>query len=157
MMAFDKYLRAILEDAGREAQADNSTTIEAHHLLLAVAARTDTAPAQFLASVGLDHGAVRAALDREFEQGLRAAGTSLAEMRIERAKGAGAPVEGLGPSVPLVLERGVGQQRQPLRPEHLLIGILRAEVGIVPRALELAGHDRAALLARLRQTAAEDG
>jgi hypothetical protein len=34
----------------------------------------------------------------------------------------------------------------------VLLGILQADVGTVPRALALAGFDRAALIARVRQS-----
>jgi D-alanyl-D-alanine carboxypeptidase len=34
---------------------------------------------------------------------------------------------------------------------HLLLGILRAEIGTVPRALALAGIDRAHLVLRVEQ------
>jgi hypothetical protein len=38
------------------------------------------------------------------------------------------------------------------RPEHLLLGILQAGHGAVPRALALAGIDRGDLLARVQRT-----
>ena len=44
-----------------------------------------------------------------------------------------------------------------LRPAHLLLGILLAEVGTVPRALTLAGIDRAELIVRIRQALTEKG
>jgi hypothetical protein len=58
-----------------------------------------------------------------------------------------------GDSVRLALERGVNSaaDRAP-QPAHLLIGILRAEVGTVPRALAMAGVDRADLIARMTET-----
>ena len=40
---------------------------------------------------------------------------------------------------------------------NLLIGILQAEVGTVPRALSLAGTDRAGLAERARQALAGTG
>ena len=52
----------------------------------------------------------------------------------------------------LALERGFASvtRKKDLRPAHLLLGILRAEVGTVPRALALAGVDQAALTARVQ-------
>jgi len=47
---------------------------------------------------------------------------------------------------------GAGQDGR-IGPLHLLIGILRADVGTVPRALELAGIDRTDLVARAEQAA----
>ena len=69
MATFHAFLRTILEQAGREAQRDRSATTEAQHLLLAMASRTETSG--LLESVGLDHRALRAALDLEFEHALR--------------------------------------------------------------------------------------
>ena len=57
------------------------------------------------------------------------------------------------------LERGSasGPRTRDQWPAHLLLGILRAEVGTVPRALALAGIDRAGLAERVRQALAGTG
>jgi ATP-dependent Clp protease ATP-binding subunit ClpA len=152
MMAFGKYVRAIIEQAAQEAQADRSATIEAQHVLLAIAARRETAEAELLSSVGLDPRGLREALDRELAQSLSAAGVAIAEFALPLASSASAREPRLGASVRHALERGVeGVRRQP-RPAHLLLGVLQAQVGTVPRALTLAGIDRADLLARVQQT-----
>jgi hypothetical protein len=44
-----------------------------------------------------------------------------------------------------------GGRKKDLQPAHLLLGILQAEAGTVPRALALAGVDRAGLAERARQ------
>jgi ATP-dependent Clp protease ATP-binding subunit ClpA len=152
MTAFDKYLRTILDQAEREARGDGSKTTEAQHVLLAMASRSETEMGQFLASLGLDHGALRAALDRELEHTSSAAGVSLAATERQRAKSAPSPAGHLGTSVQQALERGLEGVRKAPRPAHLLLGVLQAEVGTVPRALALAGFDRADLMARARQT-----
>jgi D-alanyl-D-alanine carboxypeptidase len=149
--AFDQYLRAVLAQAGREAGADGSATIEAQHVLLAIAARSDTDAGQLLASLGLDPATLRAALERENEDALRGAGISLEAARTSPPHHALAPAGHLGTSVQHALERGLDGLRRAPRPEHLLLGVLQAEVGTVPRALALAGFDRAALLERVRQ------
>jgi Clp amino terminal domain, pathogenicity island component len=41
-------------------------------------------------------------------------------------------------------------RKEDLRPGHLLLGILQAEVGTVPRVLALAGVDRTELIERVR-------
>jgi ATP-dependent Clp protease ATP-binding subunit ClpA len=156
MNGFDKYLRAIFERAGREAQADCSSTIEAQHILLAMTAQPETAPGQFLNSVGLDHHAMRAALEREFEHSLSTAGVSVQGFNLQRSKSATDPAGQLGTSVRHALERGLSGIRTPPSPAHVLLGILQAEIGIVPRALALAGYDRVDLMARLRQTFARE-
>lgn len=50
--------------------------------------------------------------------------------------------------------RGVtaAARRNALRPAHLLLGIVEAQVGTVPRALALAGIDQPDLRARVLQT-----
>jgi ATP-dependent Clp protease ATP-binding subunit ClpA len=151
MKQFGKYVRTILEHAGREAQVDRSTTIEAQHVLLAIAAQPETGTGQILTSVGLDHRALREALDREFEHSLGAAGVSVRTLDLQRSSSAPAPASNLGSSVRQALERGVAGVRKDPRPTHLLLGILRAEIGTVPRALALAGVDRANLLLRVEQ------
>jgi ATP-dependent Clp protease ATP-binding subunit ClpA len=150
MMTFHTFLRTILEEAGREAQRDRSAMTEAQHLLLAMASRSETS--EFLRSVGLDHGALRSALDVEFEQALGAAGISIEASEPRGAESTPPHPPQLGTSVRHALERGLGTLREAPRPEHVLLGILQAEVGTVPRALALAGFDRIALIARVRQT-----
>jgi D-alanyl-D-alanine carboxypeptidase len=159
MSRFDTYLVTVLEQAGQEARRDGSDTVEAHHVLLAIAADREPTTRQVLTSVGLDYPGIREALDREFERSLSAAGVSLAAVD---APPPGAAREGapqLGASVKLALERGLGSvaRKKDLRPTHLLLGIVRAQVGTVPRALALAGVDRAELTERVRRTIATNG
>jgi Clp amino terminal domain, pathogenicity island component len=45
-------------------------------------------------------------------------------------------------------------RKKDLQPAHLLLGILQAEVGTVPRALALAGIDRTDLADRARRSLA---
>ena len=178
MAAIDRYINTITERARSEAHEDGSAAVEAHHLLLAIAAdgagdpaedlagaaacvghpAEDLAgaagvgdPAEILAGAGLDRQAVREALDREFEHSLSAAGVSLAAFGLPRPRATGKPPTQLAASAKLALERGFASagRKKDLRPAHLPLGILRAEVGTVPRALALAGVDRAELVARL--------
>ncbi|MET8140544.1 Clp protease N-terminal domain-containing protein [Sphaerisporangium sp. NPDC005288] len=150
---FDHYLATIMEEGAREARQAGSATIEAEHLLLAVAAEGEATTRQVLVSAGLDHQAIREALDREFEHSLNAAGVSLGAFDLPRPSRAAKLPSQLGASARLVLERMVGTfRKKDLRPAHLLLGILQAEVGTVPRALTLAGVDRHALAAQARRT-----
>jgi len=158
MTGFGKYLKTMLDRATVEARLDGSATVEARHLLLAVVADQGSDqgsdPGRVLVSAGLDDSAIRAALSREFEASLNAAG-------VTRSVFDGLPpatpdpkhVPHLGASARLAVERGVGSASGPApQPAHLLLGILQAEVGTVPRALALAGVDRADLIARVAQT-----
>jgi ATP-dependent Clp protease ATP-binding subunit ClpA len=157
MSAFTKYVRTTLAQAGREAQLDRASRIEAQHVLLAISAQADTQAARILNSVGLDRRALRDALEREYAHSLRVAGVSLEAFALPRREvteetGGDAPVTDLGTSVRSALERGVCGVRRNPRPEHLLLGILGAEHGTVPRALALAGIDRGVLLERVQHT-----
>ena len=150
MSAFTKYVRSTLEQAGREAQLDRSSRIEAQHVLLAISTQLETPAARLLLSLGLDHRALRDAFERERAHSLRVAGVSLEGFELPRpdvSEGAAgvAIVTELGTSFRTALERGVSGVRRNPRPEHLLLGILGAEHGTVPRALALAGIDRGAL------------
>ena len=155
MAAIDVYIDAIIKCGARAARDDGSRAIEAHHLLLAVAAEGDVSSRAVLTSAGLDHRAVRDALDREFEHSLSAAGVSAAAFRLPPPAPAGPPPSRLGASARLALERGFAcvSSKKDLRPGHVLIGILRAEAGTVSRALALAGVDRDELIGRVRREA----
>lgn len=155
MSAFSKYVRAVLEQAEREAQSDHSVRIEAQHVLLAIAAQPETTAGQVLRSAGLDRAALREALKRELEYSLSSAGVSVAASALSRADAAPRRATELGESVRHALERGVAAVPRDPRPAHLLLGILLAPVGTVPRALALAGIDREGMLMHLRQTLAE--
>ena len=85
MSAFSQYVRSTLEQAGREAQLDRATTIEAQHVLLAIAAQPELPAARVLSSVGLDRRVLRDALDRELAHSLGAAGVALDACRSPRA------------------------------------------------------------------------
>ena len=155
MTPFEHYLNAVMVRAAREAREDGSSTVEASHLLIAVAAEPEPDPGPgpqgLLAEVGLDEAGVRRALDREFEHSLAAVGVS--PNRFDLPRPSRLPAEpGMGTSARLVLERGVfgAARKKDQRPAHLLLGLLSAEVGTVARALALAGVDREDLLARVR-------
>jgi D-alanyl-D-alanine carboxypeptidase len=156
---FGTYVHTIIEQAGDQASEDGSATIEAQHLLLAVAAQQGTTAQQVLTSVGLDQQAIRKALDREFEHSLRAAGVSGAAFDLPQPSSHPARSARIGASAKLALERGVAAaaRKQDLQPAHLLLGILQARVGTVPRALAQAGIDQADLTARVRQVLTTQG
>jgi D-alanyl-D-alanine carboxypeptidase len=150
MAGFDKYLTTVLDRAAAEARLDGSPTVEAQHVLLAIAADQGVATGRVLASAGLDRGAIRAALDREFEHSLSVVGVGRSAFGLPPATPDPRRAPQLGASTRLALERGVKSSgRQGPRPAHLLLGILQAEAGTVPRALALAGVDRAELQVRV--------
>ncbi|WP_084964148.1 Clp protease N-terminal domain-containing protein [Thermoactinospora rubra] len=159
MSPIDAYLHTVIMEAATEARRQGSATIEAQHLLLAVAAQEGTAPQRVLASAGLDYQAVLAALDREFDHSLSAVGVSRAAFNLPRPSMPSKRPPDIGATGKLALERAFASapRKKDLRPAHVLLGILQAEVGTVPRALALAGVDRADLLNRVRDAIAGDG
>jgi D-alanyl-D-alanine carboxypeptidase len=153
MSRFDTFLATVLESATREARADGSSTVEAHHLLLAIADSGEPSTRQVLGPIGLDREAIQAALTHEYARSLNAGGVSIDPSDFPRPSHPRAESPSMGASVKLALERGFGSvaRKRDLRPAHLLLGIVQAPVGTVPRALDLAGVDRIALDERLRQ------
>jgi len=156
-----RYLKGILERGRAEARQSGSSAVEAEHLLLAIAAHPGTSAHRVLAAARLDRDSLRVALDREFAASLRVAGVDLSDFDLPVATADPERAVDLGTSAKLVLERAVrtaGRGPGRIRPAHLLLGVLDAEVGTVPRALALAGTDREQLIERTRAAlAAEDG
>jgi D-alanyl-D-alanine carboxypeptidase len=154
MSSFDHYLQRILIAAAAEARAEGSAATEAHHVLLAIAG--DGSPS--LTAAGLDHAAVAAALDREFARSLAAAGVRV-DGGVPRATPLSDGSPQLGATAKAALERGFAlvQRKRDCRPGHVLLGVLLAPVGTVPRALDLAGVDRAGLAEDVRREIAGGG
>lgn len=153
MNPFDRYLHAIIMRAHHEARDDGSPTVEAQHLLLAIAAEPEPTVSGVLAEVGLDRETVRGALEQEFVNSLSAVGVASSAYELPRPSRLLPANPKIGTSGKLALERGFSSapRKKDLRPAHVLLGILSAEVGTVPRALALAGVDRDDLSDRIRQ------
>jgi ATP-dependent Clp protease ATP-binding subunit ClpA len=138
-----------------EARRDCARFIEAEHMLLALAADTDSAAGRLLAEAGLDHERIKAALVDEHRHSLGYAGLKA----LARDSAGGSEVDrpvSLGTSAKTALRRAIHERhrqrgrRGRLGSADLLIGLLLAELGTVPRAFALAGIDREALVARAR-------
>jgi ATP-dependent Clp protease ATP-binding subunit ClpA len=156
MSAIDHYINAIIERGAVAAKEDSSATIEAHHLLLGIADHEDPTVRAVLVAAGLDRVSIRDALDREFEHSLSTVGVSRSTHSLPRATPDPDRRPGVGASARLALERAIAHapRKKDMRPAHLLLGILEAEIGTVPRALKLAGVDREGLMGRAKETAA---
>jgi ATP-dependent Clp protease ATP-binding subunit ClpA len=157
MKPFDAYLHAVIMRAEHEAREDGSASIEAQHLLLAIIAEPEPSLRPVLDAVGLDRDAARGALDREFAHSLGVVGVSPDAHALPRPSRL--PTHpNMGTSLKLALDRGFAgaARKKDLRPAHVLLGVLAAEVGTVPRALAMAGFDRADLLARTRRALTTD-
>jgi D-alanyl-D-alanine carboxypeptidase len=141
---FTRPARAVVKGAEQEAIDRGSPTIEAEHMLLALARRDAT-----LAAAGLDHEGVLQALAAERERSLAAVGVAASDFDIPPAPAVHKPR--FAASAKTALERSVraALERGDRRIEggHLLLGLLDAEAGTVPRALAQAGVDRGELSA----------
>ncbi|HEY1175225.1 MAG TPA: Clp protease N-terminal domain-containing protein [Phytomonospora sp.] len=152
MSPFDEFLHTAIERARMEAHEDGSDAAEAHHLLLAVAAAPEPAAGPVLAAAGLDRAAVADALRREYEASLAVVGVDLASFDL--APPVRTPLRSIriGATLKQLLQRSFTTSRKKdLRPAHILLGLLQIEAGTVPRALAIAGVDRAALAADVRR------
>jgi len=146
---FVKSARQVAEEAGRTANGLGSPTVEAEHVLLAVA-RTDVAARHLLAEAGLEEEGLLDALEAEERISLAAIGLSSADVETRFSPWCTAPrwstsgkrvMEGA-----LRVAAARGDNR--IVPAHILVSALSATRGTVPRALDAAGVDRAALAER---------
>lgn len=147
--------RAVVRAAHDEARGLGSPTVEAEHLLLALADDPRTPAGGLLVERGLDHAGLVAALERETEQSLAAVGVALSDFVLAGRPPAMRRKTTFGTSAKQALARAVGlasaRGDRTVSPGHLVVGILRAEIGTVPRALALAGVDRVALIGRVER------
>ncbi|WP_202867555.1 Clp protease N-terminal domain-containing protein [Kribbella pittospori] len=159
-MASDaKDVRALLvREARTMARRDGSRSIEAEHVLLALAATRTTSAARMLAEAGLTEETIRAALDRELEQSLAVAGIAVRIGLLPEATPDESRNPHIGDSTRLLLKRAMDAPPKlgagRLGPLRILVGILDTERGRVARALRAAGVDRAALRARAAEALA---
>jgi D-alanyl-D-alanine carboxypeptidase len=151
--------RAVILDAMEEARVRAEPKVEAEHLLLALARRSAWDAGRVLAEAGLDHERLRSALDEEVWRTLEAVGVGSGAVWTPDSK---LPMTGQphwGESAKAALRKATvvakehGNRR--LVPTHILLGVLRAHEGTVPRALAAAGIDPAELAARAEATLGE--
>jgi ATP-dependent Clp protease ATP-binding subunit ClpA len=149
---FTKDARVIVTDAEAEARAAGLGSIEAEHLLLA-ATRRDSPASRALAELGLDHEGVAHALEAESARSLLAVGITASELEPPGPPAATTGRVRPGASFKLALERAlrvaVARGDRRIQTGHVVLGVLRAEAGTVPRALELADVDRAVVADRV--------
>jgi len=149
--------RSLFASAEAEARAGRSSVVEAEHLLLAMAARPDTDAGRVLVSVGLTHDVVERALSQEFQASLAVAGVSVVAQDLGRPSPEPPRRLRLSASFKSAMERSVSAAKgsRQIRPAHLLLGLLGAHVGTVPRALHVAGVTQAELAALTEQALAD--
>ncbi|WP_433162138.1 Clp protease N-terminal domain-containing protein [Kribbella sp. CA-247076] len=154
-----KDVRTILVRAGREmARNDGSRTVEAEHVLLALAAMADNPAARLLAEAGLTEDTIRAALDREWERSLAVAGIAVRAEQLPEATPDHSHDPGIGESVRLLLKRALDAEPKVggtrIGSVRILAGLLDTDRGRVARALQAAGVDRVALRDRVAEALA---
>jgi ATP-dependent Clp protease ATP-binding subunit ClpA len=138
--------------ARQEARKRGSKAVEAEHLLLSLASSPTTVCGRVLIEAGLDRGRIDALLQQEQRDSVAYAGVEL-RGRVPLGATEGAAPLNLGTSANEAIRRAasIGHVQNRVRVgTDLLLGILGAELGTVPRILALAGIDRDLLAARVR-------
>jgi ATP-dependent Clp protease ATP-binding subunit ClpA len=149
---FTREARRVVVAAEAEARALGSPAIEPEHLLLALTRLDQTTPAgEALAGAGLDHDAVLVALDAERERSLMAVGISIGAFDLPPARPSAKPriAAGTKSALERALRISLARADKRIGSGHILLALLRAEAGTVPRALKAAGVDAAELNDRL--------
>ena len=142
--------RRVALEANSVAAGLGSPSVEAEHLLVSLAGTPDPAGSA-LRDVGLDPEEVREAIRRDFERvlggvGIDASGVDLAaNCRRTKPRWGASAKHGLERAVDEAKHRG----DKHIGCEHILLGLLRAEHGTVPRLLAAEGIDRDELTGRL--------
>jgi ATP-dependent Clp protease ATP-binding subunit ClpA len=142
---FTREARNAVKEAEREARTLGSPTIEPEHLLLALTRQPpDTAVAHALGEAGLDHERVEQALADERERSLLAVGISIGDFDLPAPRPTTKPRLAAGAKSALENALRISLERADRRIDggHILLALLRAEAGTVPRALHEAGVQR---------------
>jgi ATP-dependent Clp protease ATP-binding subunit ClpA len=141
---FTADARLVVQDAAEIARELGAPSVEAEHLLLASSQGAGPV-ASVLRSSGLDFDSLASALVAEQTRSLAAVGVSVDvhafSPDVEPPKLATSAKRALELALRVSLERG----DKNLGRGHLVLAILRAERGTVPRALECADVDRLVL------------
>jgi ATP-dependent Clp protease ATP-binding subunit ClpA len=142
--------RRVALEATSVAAGLGSPSVEAEHLLVSLASAPDRAGAA-LRDVGLDSAELRDAIQRDFERvlggvGIDASGVDISANCRRTKPGWGTSAK---QSLARALEEAKRRGDRHIGCEHILLGLLRAEYGTVPRLLAAEGIDRDELTGRL--------
>jgi len=152
-----RELRGIMVRAQELAAERGAPAAEAEHLLIAIAEHPHSRGGAFLASHGLDAATLVAAFKAEREHALRGAGIAgFSEGDLAATPRRRKPR--WGTSARDTWERGFRMARggrEHVSSLNLVVGALSAELGTVPRALNLAGIDRDKILGQALVEAAK--
>jgi D-alanyl-D-alanine carboxypeptidase len=143
---FPRASRLVLERARDEAGVLGSKDLEAEHILLALTRDLDSVVHGVLSEARLDRDAVRTAIEAQDEAALASVGVSRAGFSLPPARPLmRTPGWGTSSKQAMIRAMDAGRSVSRIEPGHLLLGVLRAEAGTVPRALSFAGVDRVEL------------
>ncbi|MBA2637608.1 MAG: Clp protease N-terminal domain-containing protein [Solirubrobacterales bacterium] len=134
------------------ASSEGDPTVEAEHLLLALAELPGTPAGDCLRLAGLSPARIRDRLEQDARAVLASVGVEVPGGQLGARPAAPArPRWGVSAKRALErsLEAAVDRGDHAIRPEHVLLGVLRSRVGVVARLLEREGLDGDALAARL--------
>jgi ATP-dependent Clp protease ATP-binding subunit ClpA len=147
-----RQLHALGQRAIGEATARRAGSVEAEHLLLAILADTSSPASIALEGAGLTYPALAGALDSERSRSLAVAGIAPPSGATLDAT-ARTTVPGWGASIRDVLRSADKSAAKESRPEaleiELVLTILNANIGTVPRALAIVPIDRSHAIANL--------
>ncbi len=134
----------LVKAAQAEAHALGARSIEAEHLLLAIAAEADTPAGQLLIGYGLSHDRLIELLHAEEARSLAFVGVDPSRYGITtRPKTSGRlPLATSSKRVISEVVRNANWQRSKLNVDELLRAIVSVPVGTVARLLAMAGVDR---------------
>ncbi|MET0725331.1 MAG: Clp protease N-terminal domain-containing protein [Leifsonia sp.] len=156
-MADNDYVgevRRVITLAVKGATTRGAATVEAEHLLLAIAA--DGGPiSDALADFGLDPDRIERLLVTEREAALAAIGfTAIDHSMLSATPRRSRPAWGASAKEAIARGAKLGRRdRQRIRTADLLVGILLADLGTVPRVLAFGDIDAEAVLGRIQRLA----
>lgn len=146
---FVREARMVALEATSVAAGLGSDSVEAEHLLVSLAAGNTPAGAA-LRDAGLDAPELRDAIQRDFERSLSRIGIDAIDLPAANCR---SRKPRWGTSAKQGLERALVEAKRrgdrKIGTEHVLLGLLRAEHGAVPRILAAEGIDPEELTARL--------
>ncbi|NNC11420.1 hypothetical protein HII28_05945 [Planctomonas sp. JC2975] len=147
-------IRDIVIAAVEEAQRRGDSAVAPEHLMLAIAAGSDSRASAVLADFGIGHDALDHALDVEAARSLAVIGIDELDPALLTATNRTATRPSWVSTTREVFRRAQvagGRRRGRSAELDVLYGIVTANVGTVPRALEYAGVDRDALIGRVER------
>jgi ATP-dependent Clp protease ATP-binding subunit ClpA len=157
VIRFTEEARKSVNEAKSEARAASSKCMEAEHILLALSEQQRSDSQKILKDAGLSPQVLREAVSAEFERSLAAIGVSIDGLNLEATAAKAKGRMQWGASARAALERAVAvatnRSEKRMGTTHLLVGVLAAREGTVPRMLsdtgvnieELAGQAERAL------------